>query len=167
MSSSQDYLPSYLRYAECRARRIGSIGARFNSLQGFNPRNLDPWDRLLRPGAYGFCIRCLATALAASLAPREFPPTRIRLGIQVRARRIFPTSIFVSPRRPSFILGVTLIPMETLMTGPISPAGCTFAAFASNVRPRTTRIRPLYPDLLQASLLFSACMYFCMALNLQ
>ncbi|KAJ6483422.1 hypothetical protein C8R45DRAFT_1001289 [Mycena sanguinolenta] len=50
----------------------------------------------------------------------------------------------------NFILGLTLIPMETLMTGPISPAGCTFAAFASN-----------------ASLLFSACMYFCMALNLQ
>ncbi|KAJ6493324.1 hypothetical protein C8R45DRAFT_989454 [Mycena sanguinolenta] len=50
----------------------------------------------------------------------------------------------------NFILGLTLIPMEMLMTGPISPAGCTLAAFASN-----------------ASLLFSACMYFCMALNLQ
>ncbi|KAJ6493356.1 hypothetical protein C8R45DRAFT_989555 [Mycena sanguinolenta] len=50
----------------------------------------------------------------------------------------------------NFILGLTLIPMEMFMTGPISPAGCTFAAFASN-----------------ASLLFSACMYFCMALNLQ
>ncbi|KAJ6493348.1 hypothetical protein C8R45DRAFT_989524 [Mycena sanguinolenta] len=50
----------------------------------------------------------------------------------------------------NFILGLTLIPMEMLMTGPISPAGCTFAGFASN-----------------ASLLFSACMYFCMALNLQ
>ncbi|KAJ6526317.1 hypothetical protein B0H19DRAFT_546368 [Mycena capillaripes] len=50
----------------------------------------------------------------------------------------------------NFILSVTLIPMETFMTGPISPAGCTFAAFAGN-----------------ASLLFSACMYFCMALNLQ
>ncbi|KAF7378250.1 hypothetical protein MSAN_00250200 [Mycena sanguinolenta] len=50
----------------------------------------------------------------------------------------------------NFILGLTLIPMETLMTGPISPAGCTFAAFASN-----------------ASLLFSACMYSCMAINLQ
>ncbi|KAJ6450744.1 hypothetical protein C8R45DRAFT_883472 [Mycena sanguinolenta] len=50
----------------------------------------------------------------------------------------------------NFILGLTLIPMETLMTGPISSAGCAFAAFASN-----------------ASLLFSACMYFCMALNLQ
>jgi hypothetical protein len=61
----------------------------------------------------------------------------------VRARRISPTYIFVSPRRPSFILSVTLIPMETLMRGPISPAGCTFAAFASNVRPMTARIRPL------------------------
>ncbi|KAJ6522367.1 hypothetical protein DFH09DRAFT_1191773 [Mycena vulgaris] len=50
----------------------------------------------------------------------------------------------------NFILGFTLIPMEMLITGPISPAGCTFAAFACN-----------------ASLLFSACMYFCMALNLQ
>ncbi|KAJ7244837.1 hypothetical protein C8J57DRAFT_1242502 [Mycena rebaudengoi] len=50
----------------------------------------------------------------------------------------------------NFILSVTLIPMENLMTGPPSSAGCTFAAFASN-----------------ASLLFSACMYFCMALNLQ
>ncbi|KAF8175049.1 hypothetical protein K438DRAFT_1979927 [Mycena galopus ATCC 62051] len=48
------------------------------------------------------------------------------------------------------IFAVALIPMEMLMTGPISPAGCTFAAFASN-----------------ASILFSACMYFCMALNLQ
>ncbi|KAJ7702144.1 hypothetical protein B0H16DRAFT_1902493 [Mycena metata] len=50
----------------------------------------------------------------------------------------------------NFILSVTLIPMENLMTGPPSSAGCTFAAFASN-----------------GSLLFSACMYFCMALNLQ
>ncbi|KAF7341210.1 hypothetical protein MVEN_01856400 [Mycena venus] len=50
----------------------------------------------------------------------------------------------------NFILSFTLIPTETLITGPISAAGCTFAAFASN-----------------ASLLFSACMYFCMALNLQ
>ncbi|KAJ6493387.1 hypothetical protein C8R45DRAFT_989648 [Mycena sanguinolenta] len=50
----------------------------------------------------------------------------------------------------NFILGLTLIPMEMFMTGPISPAGCTFAGFASN-----------------ASLLFSACMYFCVALNLQ
>ncbi|KAJ6603542.1 hypothetical protein DFH09DRAFT_1124563 [Mycena vulgaris] len=50
----------------------------------------------------------------------------------------------------NFILSVTLIPMENLMTGPPSSAGCTIAAFASN-----------------ASLLFSACMYFCMALNLQ
>ncbi|KAJ6603564.1 hypothetical protein DFH09DRAFT_1124602 [Mycena vulgaris] len=50
----------------------------------------------------------------------------------------------------NFILSVTLIPMENLMTGPPSSAGCTVAAFASN-----------------ASLLFSACMYFCMALNLQ
>ncbi|KAJ6493359.1 hypothetical protein C8R45DRAFT_989564 [Mycena sanguinolenta] len=50
----------------------------------------------------------------------------------------------------NFIFGLTLIPMEMFMTGPISPAGCTFAAFAGN-----------------ASLLFSACMYFCMALNLQ
>ncbi|KAJ7868447.1 hypothetical protein B0H13DRAFT_2670274 [Mycena leptocephala] len=49
-----------------------------------------------------------------------------------------------------FILSVTLIPVETLLTGPISPAGCTFAAFANS-----------------ASLLFSACMYCCMALNLQ
>ncbi|KAJ7817395.1 hypothetical protein B0H14DRAFT_2842719 [Mycena olivaceomarginata] len=50
----------------------------------------------------------------------------------------------------NFILSVTLIPTETLMTGPISAAACTFAVFASNT-----------------SLLFSAGMYFCMALNLQ
>ncbi|KAJ7850864.1 hypothetical protein B0H13DRAFT_2360478 [Mycena leptocephala] len=50
----------------------------------------------------------------------------------------------------NFILSVTLIPTEIIITGPISSAGCNFAAFASN-----------------ASLLFSACMYFCMALNLQ
>ncbi|KAJ7851714.1 hypothetical protein B0H13DRAFT_2399325 [Mycena leptocephala] len=50
----------------------------------------------------------------------------------------------------NFILSVTLIPTEALITGPISAAGCTFVVFASN-----------------ASLLFSACMYFCMALNLQ
>ncbi|KAJ6566432.1 hypothetical protein B0H19DRAFT_1137801 [Mycena capillaripes] len=50
----------------------------------------------------------------------------------------------------NFVLSVTLIPMENLMTGPPPSAGCTFAAFTSN-----------------ASLLFSACMYFCMALNLQ
>ncbi|KAF7343996.1 hypothetical protein MVEN_01688800 [Mycena venus] len=50
----------------------------------------------------------------------------------------------------NLILAVTMIPMEALMTGPISPAGCTFAGFASD-----------------ASLLFSACMYCCMALNLQ
>ncbi|KAJ7708422.1 hypothetical protein B0H16DRAFT_1704060 [Mycena metata] len=50
----------------------------------------------------------------------------------------------------NFILSVTLVPMENLMKGPPSSAGCTFAAFASN-----------------GSLLFSACMYFCMALNLQ
>ncbi|KAJ6528445.1 hypothetical protein B0H19DRAFT_1385154 [Mycena capillaripes] len=50
----------------------------------------------------------------------------------------------------NLILSVTMIPMEALMTGPISPAGCTFAGFASD-----------------ASLLFSACMYCCMALNLQ
>ncbi|KAJ7325959.1 hypothetical protein DFH08DRAFT_1085115 [Mycena albidolilacea] len=50
----------------------------------------------------------------------------------------------------NLILSVTMIPMEALMTGPISPVGCTFAGFASN-----------------ASLLFSACMYCCMALNLQ
>ncbi|KAF7333179.1 hypothetical protein MVEN_02383700 [Mycena venus] len=50
----------------------------------------------------------------------------------------------------NFILSVTLIPMEMLMKGPISPAECGFAAFASN-----------------ASLLFSACMYSCMAINLQ
>ncbi|KAJ7839584.1 hypothetical protein B0H14DRAFT_3458643 [Mycena olivaceomarginata] len=50
----------------------------------------------------------------------------------------------------NLIFSVTLIPMEALMTGPISPAGCTFAGFAGN-----------------ASLLFSACMYCCMALNLQ
>ncbi|KAJ6527698.1 hypothetical protein B0H19DRAFT_1195534 [Mycena capillaripes] len=49
-----------------------------------------------------------------------------------------------------FVFSVTLIPIETIITGPISAAGCTFAAFVSN-----------------ASLLFSACMYFCMALNLQ
>ncbi|KAF7341209.1 hypothetical protein MVEN_01856300 [Mycena venus] len=50
--------------------------------------------------------------------------------------------------RLSFILSFTLITTETLITGPISAARCTFAAFASN-----------------ASLLFSACMYF--SLNLQ
>ncbi|KAJ7811277.1 hypothetical protein B0H14DRAFT_3880144 [Mycena olivaceomarginata] len=50
----------------------------------------------------------------------------------------------------NLILSVTMISMEALMAGPISPAGCTFAGFASN-----------------ASLLFSACMYCCMALNLQ
>ncbi|KAF7333172.1 hypothetical protein MVEN_02383000 [Mycena venus] len=50
----------------------------------------------------------------------------------------------------NFILSVTLIPTEALMTGPISVAGCTFAVFTSN-----------------ASFLFSAGMYFCMALNLQ
>ncbi|KAF7343993.1 hypothetical protein MVEN_01688500 [Mycena venus] len=50
----------------------------------------------------------------------------------------------------NFILSVTLIPMEMLMMGPIYPAACTFGGFASN-----------------ASLLFSACMYCCMALNLQ
>ncbi|KAJ7716247.1 hypothetical protein B0H14DRAFT_3632310 [Mycena olivaceomarginata] len=50
----------------------------------------------------------------------------------------------------NFIFSATLIPIETLITGPISAVGCTFAAFGSN-----------------ASLLFSACMYFCMALNLQ
>ncbi|KAF7350633.1 hypothetical protein MSAN_01623500 [Mycena sanguinolenta] len=43
-----------------------------------------------------------------------------------------------------------LIPMEGLMTEPIAPAACTFAAFASN-----------------SSLLFSACMYTSMAINLQ
>ncbi|KAJ6535618.1 hypothetical protein B0H19DRAFT_1271359 [Mycena capillaripes] len=50
----------------------------------------------------------------------------------------------------NFIFSVTLIPTEMLITGPKSGAGCAFAAFFS-----------------LASLLFSACMYFCMALNLQ
>jgi hypothetical protein len=77
---------------------LGALEPSFNSPQGFDPRDVDPWDRLLRPGAYGLCIRCLATALAALLAPRELPPARIRLGIQVRARGISPSYIFVSPR---------------------------------------------------------------------
>ncbi|KAJ7344056.1 hypothetical protein DFH08DRAFT_1081354 [Mycena albidolilacea] len=50
----------------------------------------------------------------------------------------------------NFILSVTLIPAEMLMKGPISPAGCAFAALA-----------------VIASHFFSTCMYFCMALNLQ
>ncbi|KAJ7913464.1 hypothetical protein B0H13DRAFT_1873889 [Mycena leptocephala] len=50
----------------------------------------------------------------------------------------------------NFILSVTMISTETFITGPIAAAGCAFAAFAIN-----------------ASLLFSAGMYFCMALNLQ
>jgi hypothetical protein len=94
MSDSKELsFDDHRRYAECPARRIGAIGARFSSSQAFGPRNLDPWDYPLRHGAYGFCIYCLATSLAPSLAPRELPPARIRLGIQVRARGISPSYI--------------------------------------------------------------------------
>ncbi|KAF8172405.1 hypothetical protein K438DRAFT_1981571 [Mycena galopus ATCC 62051] len=50
----------------------------------------------------------------------------------------------------NFIFAVTLVPMEMFTGGLIPAAACTFIAFAG-----------------KASLLFSACMYFCMALNLQ
>jgi hypothetical protein len=171
MSDSKEHVASsfdnHRRYAECYARQIGALGERFDSPQGFDPRDSNPWNCPLRHGAYRFCIHCLATSLAAPLAPRELPPAHIRHGFQVRAWRISPSCIFISPCCPSFILSVTLIPTETLMTGPISAAACTFAVFASNVCPTAASIRPLYPDLLQTSLLFSAGMYFCMALNLQ
>ena len=91
MPDSKEHVPrsfdDHLRYAQ---RRIGAIGAPFNLPQDCGPRDFDLWDHLLRHGAYGFCIHCLATSLTASFAPRELPPARIRLGIQVRARRIFP-----------------------------------------------------------------------------
>jgi hypothetical protein len=94
MSASKEHIPGsfdkHLRYAECRAQQIVAIGARFNSPQEFGPRDLDPWDCPLRHGAYGFCIHCLATSLAATLIPRELPPARLCDGIQVRARRISP-----------------------------------------------------------------------------
>ncbi|KAJ7858361.1 hypothetical protein B0H14DRAFT_3635170 [Mycena olivaceomarginata] len=111
MSSSQDYLHSYLR--------VLILG-------------------ILIPGIVFSALVLMAFAYAAS--QRRSRPHLHRVSFR----------LLVYALVSNFILGVTLIPMETLMTGPISPAGCTFAAFASN-----------------ASLLFSACMYFCMALNLQ
>ncbi|KAJ7300922.1 hypothetical protein DFH08DRAFT_996631 [Mycena albidolilacea] len=87
-----------------------------------------------RPHLHRVSFRLLVYAMVSKRVPGAFPPL-----------------IFLSHLcRPSFIFSATLIPIETLITGPISAAACTFAAFGSN-----------------ASLLFSACMYFCMALNLQ
>ncbi|KAJ6452399.1 hypothetical protein C8R45DRAFT_1112965 [Mycena sanguinolenta] len=50
----------------------------------------------------------------------------------------------------NFIFSITLVPMEMFTGGLIPTAACTFIALAG-----------------KASLSFSACMYFCMALNLQ
>jgi hypothetical protein len=90
MSTSREHVPSsfdnHLRYAECCARQIGATDGRFNSPQRFDPMDPDPRDRPLLYGLYSFCIRRLATSLAASLAPRELPPTRLCDGIQVRAK---------------------------------------------------------------------------------
>ncbi|KAJ7743288.1 hypothetical protein B0H14DRAFT_465405 [Mycena olivaceomarginata] len=99
--------------------------------RGFDPRDPNPWDCPLRHGAYSFCIHCLQ---------RRSRPHLHRVSFR----------LLIYATVSNFILSVTLIPTETLMTGPISAAACTFAVFASNT-----------------SLLFSAGMYFCMALNLQ